>query len=78
LHESRGEEHVKDMLEAAMATIFHSSVTPDALREEILRELGRKRKEPEPRVYYPSLGTMDWKKFENVLEKRGYEQFLEK
>jgi mannosyl-3-phosphoglycerate synthase len=78
LHESRGEEHVKEMLEAAMSCIFHSSVTPDALREEILRELGRKRKEPEPRFYYPALETMDWKKFEKVLEKRGYEQFLAK
>ncbi len=78
LHESRGEEHVKDMLEAAMSCIFHSAVTPDALREEILRELGRKRKEPAPRVYYPALGDMDWKKFERVLEKRGYEQFLAK
>jgi mannosyl-3-phosphoglycerate synthase len=78
LHEARGDEHIKDMLEAAMATIFHSYVTPDVLREEILQELGRKRKEPTPRVYYPALESMNWKNFEKVLEKRGYEQFLTK
>jgi mannosyl-3-phosphoglycerate synthase len=78
LHESRGEEHVKEMLEASLSCIFHSFVTPDALKEEILRELGRKRKEPEPRVYYPALETMNWKAFEKVLAKHGYDQFLTK
>ena len=64
------------MLEASLSCIFHSFVTPDALKEEILRELGRKRKEPEPRVYYPALETMNWKAFEKVLGKHGYDQFL--
>jgi mannosyl-3-phosphoglycerate synthase len=75
LHESRGEEHVRDMLEASLSTIYHSFVTPDVLKEEILRELGRKRKEPAPRVYYPALSSMDWKAFMKTLEKHGYEHF---
>lgn len=38
-HEDKGEEHLREMLLCSLATIYHSKVTPPALKEKILMEL---------------------------------------
>lgn len=67
LHESKGNEHIKDMIDNSLGCIFHSTSCPLELKKEIIREL-RKSKitlfeaAPVKRSIYPALQNFDTRK----------------
>ncbi|MCF3650914.1 mannosyl-3-phosphoglycerate synthase [Synoicihabitans lomoniglobus] len=68
LHESKGDEHVEDMIAASLSTIYHSRLCPESLREEIEQDLQRRHylKEGDqlaPMRVYKSLDRMDFNVF---------------
>ncbi len=77
LHEQKGEEHVDDMIYAALKVIYHSQVTPESLKKKIIRELRQKKiigpsQKPENAIYYPALSKIDLNKFKAVLKDKDY------
>lgn len=72
LHEQKGDEHVEDMIFAALQVIYHSPVTPKVLKKEILEELRsrgslKKDQEPPKMSFYPPLGKVNLKTFRHEL-----------
>ena len=77
LHAEKGKEHVEQMIFAALKVIYHSPVTPDAVKKDILRELrGRKlidKKDDVPEgVYYPPLAQINLAAFADKVKERPY------
>lgn len=64
LHESKGDDHVEDMIDASLSVIYHSPLCPESLKAEIMENV-RLRRGPEAppelaRVrIYPSLAKLD-------------------
>lgn len=64
LHESKGEEHVEDMIDASLSVIYHSPLCPEALKAEIMENLKLRYGDqcPEsiaPVRIYPALSTLE-------------------
>lgn len=64
LHESKGDEHVEDMIDASLSVIYHSPLCPDALKEYILQNVrARRGPEGDPTLgkvrVYPSLAKLN-------------------
>lgn len=63
---TKGDKHIKEMIEYSLAVLYHSPICPETLKKEILRELHRARiigKDSEPLRprRYPALADMDFK-----------------
>ena len=72
LHDSGDEEHVNAMIAGALQVIYHSSLTPDSLREAILKALHQKGEVLSGEIparcgYYPELSEIDWEAFRNEV-----------
>ncbi len=64
MHDSKGDEHVEDMIDASLSVIYHSPLCPGSLKEEImenvrLRHGGDAPDELAPVRMYPSLSKMN-------------------
>lgn len=78
-HAAKGEGHVEDMVRGSLATVYHSPLCPDPLKEEIvatLRQLGCLPQDgliPPVRIY-PNLAQLDLEAFRTqvreLLERR--------
>ena len=42
LHESKGDEHVEDMIDASLSVVYHSPMCPELLRREIAEERAKR------------------------------------
>ncbi len=68
MHESKGEDHVEDMIDASLSVIYHSDLCPELLRREIMENVRSRRgdespKEIAPVKMYPSLSKIDMDTF---------------
>jgi mannosyl-3-phosphoglycerate synthase len=78
-HAAKGEGHVEAMVRGSLATVYHSPLCPDALKDEIvstLRQLGCLPEDgliPPVRIY-PNLASLDLEAFRahvrELLERR--------
>ncbi len=64
LHESKGDEHVEDMIDASLSVIYHSPLCPDELKREIMDNLRQRYgdkcpDEIAPVRIYPSLSQLN-------------------
>lgn len=71
-HESKGQEHVKEMILLSLATIYHSKLTSQRLREKILDDLRMhgilETQEPPKPMVMGSIKDLDIKKWMQVLK----------
>ena len=71
-HEDKGDSHVDDMTRCALSTVFHSPITPDQVKEEILTHIGRQMEDNsplEPVIADPPLSSLDWEVFQEVMAR---------
>lgn len=81
LHESKGEEHVQDMIRDSLRVIYQSPACPETLKKEILHDLRRRRilsrsAMPEPIITYPSLDRIDPDKFAQAIAAQPWAAML--
>lgn len=74
-HEAtKGDDHLKEMIEGSLSVLYHSPLCPETLKKEILHELKRhkilsaSKKEPTNPRRYPSLSKMNFEKAAKVLD----------
>lgn len=68
MHESKGDEHVEDMIDASLSVIYHSKLCPEILKQDIMENVCARRNENSPRIIepirkYPSLEHLDTDEF---------------
>jgi mannosyl-3-phosphoglycerate synthase len=75
-HEDKGDDHLKEMVVASLASIYHSSICPPKLREKILESLRGKnmledgqQEEPPAPVKIEPFKDIDVRQFAKVLGK---------
>ena len=81
LHEQKGTEHVEHMIYAALQVIFHSPVTPQAIKDAIFvemlqRKFVKKNEQPKNASYYPALSKIDLRKFFDIIKNEGYTELM--
>ncbi|RME00597.1 MAG: mannosyl-3-phosphoglycerate synthase [Calditrichaeota bacterium] len=81
LHESKGKEHVEDMIYASLQVIYHSPLCPESIRHEIVKELQQKNilKEdqlPAKPTYYPALEKINLKSFLAEIQDHPFSNLL--
>lgn len=63
MHDSKGEDHVEDMIDASLSVIYHSPLCPTSLREEIMENVQQRRGADAPEIapvkIYPALSKLD-------------------
>ncbi len=64
MHESKGDDHVEDMIDASLSVIYHSPLCPELIKREIMENCRQRRGDECPEVIppvrkYPSLGKLD-------------------
>lgn len=64
LHESKGDEHIDDMIDASLSVIYHSPLCPPSLRDDIMKNLRERYGEQTPTTIapgriYPTLAQLD-------------------
>ena len=64
MHDSKGDDHVEDMIDASLSVIYHSDLCPELLKREIMENVQSRRGEESPDVIapvrkYPSLSELD-------------------
>ena len=63
MHDSKGDDHVEDMIDASLSVIYHSNICPPGLKEEIMENVylrrGQDAEEIAPVKIYPSLAKLD-------------------
>ncbi|HEV8386790.1 MAG TPA: mannosyl-3-phosphoglycerate synthase [Nitrososphaera sp.] len=74
-HEDKGDDHLKEMIVASLASIYHSKICPPKLREKILESLRAKsmleegQQEPPMPVKIQPFKDIDIRQFAKVLSK---------
>ena len=68
MHESKGDDHVEDMIDASLSVIYHSELCPELLKREIMDNVRSRRGEESPEEIapvrmYPSLSKMNVDQF---------------
>lgn len=68
MHESKGDEHIEDMIDASLSVIYHSKLCPEILKQDIMENVRARRNENPPRIIepirkYPSLEHLDTDEF---------------
>jgi mannosyl-3-phosphoglycerate synthase len=71
-HENKGNDHVQGMRLQALNTLYHSPICTDPVRDEITSFLINQGQliegeEPPIETVYPSMNSIDWKVFADVL-----------
>lgn len=74
IHEEKGEEHIKEMLLQSLATIYHSKLSNEKLREEIFDELKRngvvrRKSDIKKNITMPPIASIDMKEFNKLLDE---------
>lgn len=63
MHDSKGEDHVEDMIDASLSVIYHSELCPPSLKEEIMENVYSRRGAEAPEIapvkIYPALSKLD-------------------
>lgn len=64
MHESKGDDHVEDMIDASLSVIYHSPLCPELLKREIMENVRQRRGESTPEEIapvrmYPTLSKLD-------------------
>ncbi|QXD33103.1 mannosyl-3-phosphoglycerate synthase [Candidatus Pelagisphaera phototrophica] len=64
MHESKGDDHVEDMIDASLSVIYHSPLCPELLKREIMENVKLRHGEGSPEEIapvrmYPSLAKLD-------------------
>jgi mannosyl-3-phosphoglycerate synthase len=64
MHESKGDDHVEDMIDASLSVIFHSAVCPDVIKQDIMENVRLRRGANPPNELakvrmYPSLTNVN-------------------
>lgn len=81
-HEAtKGDKHIKEMIEYSLAVLYHSPICPEALKKEILRELRRARiigKDAEPLQpkRYPALAGINFKAASRAIDWQQHGNFV--
>ncbi len=71
---TKGDDHLKEMIEGSLSVLYHSPVCPESLKKDILQELKRhkiltaSKKTPTNPKRYPALSNMDFDKASKVLD----------
>ena len=74
-HEDKGDDHLKEMIVASLASIYHSKICPPKLREKILESLRAKsmleegQQEPPVPLKIEPFKDIDIRQFAKVLSK---------
>lgn len=68
MHESKGDDHVEDMIDASLSVIYHSDLCPELLKREIMENVRQRRGEQSPDEIapvrmYPSLSKLNLNTF---------------
>ncbi len=71
-HQKKGAKHIRNMIKDALKVMYHSSVCPRPLKQEIINELVNREaikegEEPEKGIYYGPLSKVDFNSFENKI-----------
>ncbi len=74
IHEEKGDEHIKEMLLQSLATIYHSKLSNEKLRNDIAEELKRngvikRRSEIKKNQIMPPINSIDIKEFSKLLDE---------
>lgn len=75
IHEEKGDEHIREMILMSLATIYHSSVSTDNIKQRIIKELknynalGDGEEPPKPQVM-PPIGKIDARKWFDGVRSR--------
>jgi mannosyl-3-phosphoglycerate synthase len=74
LHEVKGDDHVDDMIQSSLSVIYHSALTPERIKTDILETLRSKgtvgpRQEPPQQQTYPPLARIKLRSFKAALKK---------
>ena len=74
MHESKGDDHVEDMIDASLSVIYHSPLCPELLKREIMENVKLRRGEGNPEEIapvrmYPSLAKLDLDTFLEGCDK---------
>ena len=74
LHESKGDDHVEDMIAVSLSTIYHSKLCPEPLRREIDADLVARGYQPagetlKPIRVYPSLAGLNLDRFIETMQE---------
>ena len=74
MHESKGDDHVEDMIDASLSVIYHSPLCPELLKREIMENVKLRRGEGSPEEIapvrmYPSLAKLDLDTFLEGCDK---------
>jgi mannosyl-3-phosphoglycerate synthase len=74
VHEEKGDEHIKDMLLSSLATIYHSKLSNETLREMIFEELKnndivKRKSEIKKNVVMPPIDCINTNRFVKVLDE---------
>lgn len=82
LHASKGEIHVHDMIYASLRAIYHSESCPETLRQEIYKDMRRRRMiekgtAPDPLFRYPSLDRINIDAFSAAIAGQPFGAMLE-
>jgi len=82
LHEAGEDEHVQKMRYLAMQVIYHSSICPPKLKEQIRKHCAKagyvnQDEEIARPHYFPALNTIDVKKFQATIEPTKYARLVE-
>ena len=68
MHESKGDDHVEDMIDASLSVIYHSAICPEIVKQEIMENVRTRRGESAPEEIapvriYPSLCELNLNEF---------------
>ncbi len=71
-HQKKGSRHIRNMIKDSLKVMYHSSVCPEPIREEIIQDLTAREalkegEELEKGIYYPPLASLDFDKFKDSL-----------
>lgn len=81
-HEAaKGDKHIKEMISYSLAVMYHSTICPEILKKEILRELRRSRiigkdEEPLQPRRYPALNDIDFNIAARSIDWQHHGNFL--
>ena len=74
MHESKGDDHVEDMIDSSLSVIYHSQLCPELLKREIMENVKLRRGDESPEEIapvrmYPSLAKLDLDTFLEGCDK---------
>ena len=82
LHESKGDDHVDDMIYASLQVVYHSPLCPDIIKEQIISELRQRKilekgEKPDKPTYYPALENVNLEAFLDEIQEIPFSNILQ-